>query len=169
MQEVSSRELSFNAFRSINEEWAVLVTQDAGKVNGMTVNWFQLGYLWNEDVVTVYVRPQRHTYPLINSLNTFSLCFLAQTPEAREQLAYLGSASGRDQDKLAHCGLLAAYDGATPYIQQARWVFICEILYQQDLDPQGFRDPAFRDQKYAEGDYHRMYVGRIKRVLAAQD
>lgn len=167
-KEVSTRDLSFNVFQTVANEWAVVTVQDEGKVNGMTVSWFQMGHMWRDDVVTVYVRPQRHTYPLINRADTFSLCFFEQTPEAKKQMSYLGSASGKEHDKLAECGCTAGYDDLTPYIEQAKWAFICEIIYEQDIDPTGFRDKAIVEKEYAPQDFHRMYVGRIKKVLVRE-
>jgi hypothetical protein len=36
-------------------------------------------------------------------------------------------------------------------------------MHKQDLDPSGFVDPAIA--KNYNGDYHRLYVGRIDAVL----
>ena len=167
-QEVSTRDLSFKVFETIANVWGVVTMQDEGKVNAMTVNWFQMGHLWRDDVVTVYIRPQRHSYPLMNARDTFSVCIFEPNDEDRKKLSFLGSASGKDHDKLAECGYTAQYDGETPYIAQAKWVFICEKIYVQDLDPAGFLDREFADKEYQAGDYHRMYVARIKKVLQAE-
>lgn len=167
-KEVSTRDLTFNVFETIANEWGVVTMQDEGKVNAMTVNWFQMGHLWREDVVTIYIRPQRHSYPLLNAEATFSMCIFAPNDETKKKLAFLGSASGKDHNKLAECGYDTLYDGETPYIAQAKWVFICEKLYVQDLVPEGFLNRKFADKEYASGDYHRMYVAKIKKVLTAQ-
>lgn len=163
--EVSTRELTFNVFDTVSNQWAVIATQDEGKVNGMTISWFQMGYLWRHDVVTVYVRPQRHTFPLINEQKTFGLCFFNHQGDNKQKLGYLGSASGKNEDKLAKCGFDARYDGETPYIAQADMVFICEKLYEQDIDPAGFDDSTIDSKEYAIKDYHRMYVAKIVKVL----
>ena len=96
------------------------------------------------------------------------MCIFAQDDETKKKLAFLGSASGKDHDKLAECGYTTLYEGETPYIAQAKWVFICEKLYVQDLVPESFLNHEFADKEYAADDYHRMYVARIKKVLAAQ-
>ena len=98
MKKIEIEKLDRNLISLIHNDWAVLTVQDEGKVNGMTVNWVQMGWLWNKAVVTVYVRPQRHTYPLIERENSFSLAFFDN--DQREKLAYLGKASGKDEDKL---------------------------------------------------------------------
>ena len=167
-KEVRTRDLTFNVFETIAYEWGVVTMQDEGKVNAMTVNLFQMGHLWREDVITIYIRPQRHSYPLLNTEATFSMCIFAQDDETKKKLAFLGSASGKDHDKLAECGYTTLYEGETPYIAQAKWVFICEKLYVQDLVPESFLNHEFADKEYAADDYHRMYVARIKKVLAAQ-
>lgn len=167
-REVSTRKLKFNVFETIANEWGVVTMQDDGKVNAMTVNWFQMGHLWREDVVTIYIRPQRHSYPLLNQEETFSLCFFAPNEETRKKLAFLGASSGKDCDKLAECGYSAQYDGATPFIAQAKWAFICEKIYVQDLERQGFLNQDLVAKEYAANDYHRMIVARIKKVLVAE-
>ena len=72
--------------------------------------------------VTVYVRPQRHTYPLIERENSFSLAFFDN--DQREKLAYLGKASGKDEDKLAHVGYTTTLLDGAPCIDQARLVLV---------------------------------------------
>lgn len=69
MKKIEIEKLDRNLISLIHNDWAVLTVPDEGKVNGMTVNWVQMGWLWNKAVVTVYVRPQRHTYPLIEREN----------------------------------------------------------------------------------------------------
>ena len=95
MKKIEIEKLDQNLISLIHNDWAVLTVQDEGKVNGMTVNWVQMGWLWNKAVVTVYVRPQRHTYPLIERENGFSLAFFDN--DQREKLAYLGKASGKNE------------------------------------------------------------------------
>ena len=53
MKKIEIEKLDRNLISLIHNDWAVLTVQDEGKVNGMTVNWVQMGWLWNKAVVTV--------------------------------------------------------------------------------------------------------------------
>ena len=50
-----------------------------------------------------------------------------------------------------------------PYFEQAELVIVCKKIYKQDIDPKCFLDPTI--EKNYNGDYHRMYVGQIEKVL----
>lgn len=167
-KEVSTRELDFNVFETIEREWGVFTIQDVGKVNGMVISWFQMGHVWQKDLVTVYIRPQRHSFSLVNQEKTFSLCFFGMEEKDRKHLSYLGSASGRDHDKLAECGYHTLYDGETPYIAEAKWVFICEKVYEQDIKEANFMDRELMEKVYPQKDFHRMYMAKIIKVLVKE-
>ena len=154
--------LNENFVKIIHQDWAVLTVAGPEKTNAMTVNWVQIGWLWNKPVVTVYVRPQRYTYPLINHNENFSLAFFEESE--RSQLAYLGKASGQMEDKLAHCGYTLLSLDQIPAIEQARLILTCRILYQSDLVAEQFHDPTIPQQWYDQGDFHRSYVAEILNV-----
>ena len=156
-------DLKVNLIKAIHLDWPVLTVKDNNKVNGMTVNWVQLGYLWNKHVVTVYVRPQRHTFPLINEEETFSLAFFPESE--KDNLAYLGKASGRDEDKLAHCNYTVLWEKGTPVIEQANMVFICKKRYVSNLKLEEFQDQSIVDNCYAHHDFHHVFVAEITEVL----
>lgn len=163
MKRVELEKLQENFVQIIHQGWPVLTVQDDGKVNGMTVNWVQIGWLWNKPVVTVYVRPQRHTYPLINRENQFSLAFFDESE--RKNLAYLGKASGRDEDKLAHCGYTTTLIDGAPVIEQARLVLTLKKLYVSDIKEDAFSEPSIIDSAYPKKDFHRSFVAEIVSVL----
>ena len=80
-------DLNENWVKKIHYEWALIVTNDTDKVNAMTANWLQMGYLWNKNVVTVYVRPERHTYNTMENSEFFSVAFF--NPEHKKNLMFL--------------------------------------------------------------------------------
>jgi len=163
MKKVELEKLNENFVNLIHEGWPVLTVQDQGKVNGMTVNWVQLGWLWNKPVVTVYVRPQRHTFKLINQEDTYSLAFFDESH--RQNLSYLGSKSGKDEDKLKHCDYTTTRIENTPVIDQARLIFTIKKLYVHDLKAEEFIDSEVKNSAYANQDFHRVFVGEITEVL----
>ena len=83
---------------------AFLVVQDAkGKPNPMTIGWAAMGPVWGEAVLAVLVRPSRHTHGLIGRAKVFSVN--VPIDGLRKELAFCGSRSGRDVDKVKACGL----------------------------------------------------------------
>lgn len=164
MHEVPLSELAVRPFHLLDQEWAILVG-GGERPNPMTVSWGGLGTLWNRPVVTIYVRPTRHTYQLLEQHREFTLNFLG--PGGRPALNVCGSATGRDEDKWQLSGLVPenSYRISVPRVSSARLLFECRILAHVDLDPARFIEPALH-KLYPLSDYHRMYFGEV--LLAAE-
>ena len=157
------KDLDLNMFSMLSDRWGLLTAADGAGCNPMTVSWGGVGVLWRRPVVTVYVRPQRYTYGLMEKENYFSLSFL---PESRhDDVVFCGSRSGRNTDKVKACGLTLCSDQNAPYFAQAELTFICRKLYAQDMDPACFTDPAVDGEIYPDHDYHRVFVGEIEKLL----
>ena len=153
--------LSLNPFTLIGTDLALLSAGDASGFNPMTVSWGNMGVMWNKNIVTVYVRPQRYTFGFIEQSDEFTLSFFG--PQWKKALSYCGAVSGRDEDKFAACGFHVAAAGQAPYIQEADLVLVCKKRYWNDLDPAHMDAEAL--QEYKAKDYHRMYLGEITQVL----
>ena len=162
-KEINVYELNDNVFKLFAKDWAIINVDCGHKVNSMTASWLQIGHLWQEYVVSVYVRKQRYTYEFIDQANTFSISFFDD--QYRKELVYLGQYSGRDVDKLAQCHFTCSKDGEIPYIDQSKMTLICEKLYHYDLDEKHFDEQKIVDMHYPEKDFHRVYVARIKKIL----
>lgn len=162
---VAPASLSDNFFSRIGQDWMLITAEDGdGRLNTMTASWGTAGILWNKPVAVCFIRPQRHTFGIVENTDHLSLSFFP-TGEGREALKYCGSKSGRDGDKFAATGLTPAYtaDGV-PYIEEANLVLICRKLYADDLKEAKFIDPALLSN-YAAGDYHRFYICEIQEAL----
>lgn len=155
---ISIRDLSLNAVKIISDDWALLTAGKADAWNTMTISWGGLGELWGRDAAFVFVRPQRHTYAFMESADTFSLSFFGGG--YKKELSFCGSRSGRDTDKAAQTGLIPLFADNTVFFEQAQLVLVCRKIAAQDLDPAGFLDKTI-EENYANGDYHRLYVGEI--------
>lgn len=164
--EIDPLELSDNVFRAVGREWMLITAGREGNLNTMTASWGGLGVLWNANVSFAFVRPSRYTYEFMEREPYYSLSFL--DPGGRRPLQYCGAHSGREVDKLAETGLVPRFDAPSPYFEQARLALICRKMYTADIDPDRFLDPAI-SASYKEGDYHRMYVGEIVKVLQAMN
>ena len=98
-RKVDISELQFNPFTKIGKEWMLLTGGTMDKFNTMTASWGQLGVLWNKNVLTCYIRPNRYTYEFVENGDMFSASFFGE--EFRKVLSFCGSHSGRDCDKIA--------------------------------------------------------------------
>lgn len=162
-REIKPEELSKNAFTMIGKEWLLVTAEKEGKANSMTASWGGVGVMWGKNVAFVVIRPQRYTKEFIDSSDTFSLSVLDDS--YRKTLSYLGSVSGRNEDKIQKSGLVLSHDGETPYFSEANTVLICRKLYAQEFKPECFIDPEPEHKWYPDKDYHTMYIVEIQKVL----
>lgn len=160
--EIDPLEITDNLFRRIGKDWMLITAGDEKACNTMTASWGGAGVLWNVNVTFSFVRPSRYTYEFLEREKYYSLTFL--DPAVRKPLQICGSKSGRDCDKIAEAGLTPVFDAQAPYFAEGALSLICRKLYTQDLDPARFLDPAL-EANYKQGDYHRVYVGEIVKVL----
>lgn len=165
-QEITIKDLKFNPFTMINQEWMLLTAGNEQKCNTMTVSWGSLGILWNKPVATVYVRPTRYTLEFLDREESFSLCVFDE--KYRPALNFCGSHSGRDGDKIKAAGLTPVFESGTPCFAEAKMVLICKKLYRQDFDPACFLDPSLDAANYPKKDYHKMFIGSIEKVLVKE-
>ncbi len=163
MKSIRPEELQKNPFSMIGKEWMLVTAQKEGKVNTMTASWGGLGIMWGKPVAYVFIRPQRYTKEFIDASKTLSLSVLDES--FRKTLNYLGTVSGRDEDKIAKSGLTVAYTGETPYFTEANTVLVCRKLFAQPYDPASFIDKSCEEKWYPQKDYHTMYIVEIEDVL----
>ena len=148
----------------------VLVTVQAkGQINTMTVGWGGFGHFWGRDTVYMAIRPERHTFGMIQLADTFSVSVLPKTDSAKDILDFCGSVSGRDRDKIEACGLTVAFMEDTPYFQEAETVFICEKLANPHMTGDWILPGhGIREQWYG-GGFHHLFVGGILQLLVRDD
>ena len=154
--------LSCNPFTLIGKEWALLSAGDASGFNMMTVSWGNMGVMWNKNIVTAFVRPQRYTKGFIDRSDKFTLSFYEE--ELRPALALCGSKSGRELNKAKAAGLTRVFENGTVYFQEAKLVLECRKIYADKIRPEGFLTEEIA-ASYPEKDYHIVYMGEILRVL----
>lgn len=177
LKEISINELNLNPMELIGENWWLITAgSKASGFNTMTAAWGQLGSVWDKPdskrheifpTATVFVRPQRYTKEFLDREEYFSLSVLGS--DKKKILGYLGSHSGRDEDKISKAGLTPVFDSHTTYFNEAKLVFICRKLYQAPLVESGFTDESIVAHNYPQRDFHEMYVGEIVKILKADD
>jgi len=171
MKEIDVSQLQINPMTMIAKEW-MLVTAGSEEMgyNTMTASWGHMGSIWGHGggrpTVTVFIRPQRYTKAFVDREELFTLTFFPQ--EYQKALAYLGSHSGRDEDKVAKVGLTPVFADGTTYFAEAKLTLICRKLYQAPIVEEGFIDRSIIHENYPERDYHDMYVAEIVKVLVQE-
>ena len=165
---VSPADLPDNFFTRIGDDWMLITAENSlGEINTMTASWGCAGILWNKPVAICFIRPQRHTYGIVEDTDTLTLSFFP-AGEYRDALRYCGTKSGRDGDKFAAAGLTVAHAASgAPYVDEANLVLVCRKLYADDLKENCFIDPEML-KHYAARDYHRFYICEIAEVLVRE-
>ncbi len=133
--------------------------------NAMAIGWGALGVIWGKCSWTVLVRPSRFTYELIEEAGDFTVN--VPSPELSDAVAYLGSHSGRDEDKLAKLGLAvdSAQKVSSGIIRACPINYECKVIGSSDIVGQMLCD-SVKSEYYREGDYHRVYFGVVLAAYA---
>ena len=174
LKEISYEDLQLNPMTMIGQQWMLITagTEQTG-YNTMTAAWGQLGAIWSlpgrkghMPTACVYIRPQRYTKEFVDREETFSLSVFDES--WRKQLAYLGTVSGRDENKIEKAGLTPVFGDSTTWFEEAELVLVCRKLYQQELKEDCFLDRELVERNYPNRDFHTMYIGEIIKVLARE-
>ncbi|MBD7914423.1 flavin reductase [Clostridium sp. Sa3CUN1] len=162
-KEINPKELNENTFKLIGSDWMLITAAKDEAINTMTASWGGLGVLWNKNVAYIFIRPQRYTKEFVDASDKFSLTFFDES--FKKDLSYLGTVSGRDEDKISKTKLNVSYIENIPVFNEAKLTILCRKLYAQDLDPNCFIDKDLADKCYPNKDYHTVYVAEIEKVL----
>ncbi|HIT91093.1 MAG TPA: flavin reductase family protein [Candidatus Merdenecus merdavium] len=161
--EIKPQNMKNNAFEMISKDWMLITAKSGDSCNTMTASWGALGFMWGKNVAFIGIRPQRYTKEFVDASTTLSLSFFGS--EYKEDLNYLGTVSGRDEDKIGKCHLTLNNHGDAPYFEEAHTVLICKKLFRQPLNPDSFIETDLLDRWYPNKDYHDLYVIEIEKVL----
>jgi len=154
----------FHDFRNM----ALLTAGSMEDYNTMTIGWGALGTIWGKPVCTVYVRPSRYTLEFMDRNDLFTVSFF---DGYKKDLSYLGSHSGRDEDKVAKTELTAVPAGDSVAFKEAREILVCRKLYRQLMDESAFPEKVV-EQFYSggdEGDIHYMFIGEVIDIIRGED
>ena len=166
LKRMDPKALNENVFSMLADQWMLVTAGTPEKCNTMTASWGGLGVMWGKNVAYIVLRPQRYTKEFVDAGETFSLSVLDE--EYRKTLNYLGTVSGRDEDKIAKAGLTVEHEGKTPYFGEANTVLVCRKLYAQEFDPACFIDKSCEEKCYPNKDYHTMYIAEVEQVLVRE-
>lgn len=166
LKKIDPVELAIRPFHLLDEEWALLVG-GREKPNPMTVSWGGFGTIWNRPVVTVYVRPTRHTFSLLKMDPEFTLNVLPES--RREALDFCGSRSGRELDKWEATRLVQrpSEQVAVPGVEGSELILECRVAATLLVDPRRFLDESI-EELYPLKDYHTAILGEVLAVWAGE-
>jgi flavin reductase (DIM6/NTAB) family NADH-FMN oxidoreductase RutF len=142
---------------------AFLVAENkSGRVNVMTIGWVQAGVIWGQPVLTVLVRPSRYTHSVLENAARFSVC-VPRRGEMKKELAFCGTKSGRDFDKIRACALQLKEGVAKDlkYIDGCGLVYQCEILGKTDLKRETLSAAALTAFYPGTDAPHTLYFGKV--------
>lgn len=139
----------------------VFLTVAGERPNTMTIGWGSVGRIWGKPIFLVMVRPQRHTFELIQRAGEFTVS-VPTTDPLREELAFAGTKSGRDVDKFHGHGLSAAPAQlvSAPIVAECGLHFECRTLLTQAMTPERMA-PSLVNGIYGAGDFHTLFFGEI--------
>lgn len=170
MKTINYKEMKFNPFTMVGNEWMLVTAgNEQTGCNTMTISWGHLGSLWgnNDPTAVIYLRPSRYTKKFVDEEEYFSLCVMDKS--FKKEMTYLGTASGRDEDKIAKTGITPVYADNTVYFAEAKLVFICKKIYAGEMQEKDFISQTPIKEWYPLRDYHTLYVGKIEKILARDD
>ena len=133
-----------------------------GKNNALVVG-FVANVSLDPVMVMVGITPTRYSHHIVKE----SGCFVINFPKKsyKKEYGYLGSASGRDEDKISKVGFhVVKTDEGQPAFEEGKMVFVCKKLMETQLNPEEFIDPEVDGRWYPQKDYHTMYVAKIKSI-----
>ncbi len=137
----------------------LLTTKKDGKVNTMSIAWGSIGIEWNKLIFTALVRQSRHT---LDMLSTGVFTVNIPLENRKKEIAYCGTKSGRDTDKIADMGFTPV-DGRkvdVPAIKEFALTLECKVIYEQ-LQDMNVIAPKILDSMYPERDMHSMFYGEV--------
>ncbi len=162
-KEITPCDVKSNVFDLIKNKWFLVCAGNEDGSNCMTASWGSVGHIWNKNIFTTVIRPQRYTKKFVDENEYAAFCFLPE--ECRKQLTYLGRVSGKDEDKIKNSGLTPIYAEGTMYFAESDLVVIGRKIYVQDMKEENFVDKGLAEQAYPAKDYHTAYTYEIVKVL----
>jgi len=162
MKNVNYLSVAGEVMQQIKSKGAFLIakSKDGEKINLMTIGWAAIGYMWSKPIMTVMVRKSRFTHHIIEKASGFTVSI--PTDDLKEALNFCGTKSGRDVDKFKECNLttIHAQKVETPIIDISGFHYECKIVYKSEMNPD-FLCKEYREDVYADNDYHTFYFGEI--------
>lgn len=169
LKEIELKKVSLDPLKIIDQDWTLVTASKDNKVNTMTASRGAIGEIWFKPVSFIFIRQSRYTKEFLDAQDYYSLSFF--DGKYKKEMAYLGSHSGRDEDKIKKVNGKISYFENVPYFSNASLVLICKKMYAQKMEEDCFFDKKAYEETYEKdySDIHTMYIGEIVKVLKDEE
>ena len=158
--------MQINPFTKFNNEWALVTSGSRDRFNTMTISWGSMGTIWNRDVVTVYIRPDRYTWEFLNKHEYFTVSFYDEA--YKSDLQILGTLSGRSENKLAKTKLTPKFlkDDIITF-NEAKETFVLKKIYMAQMEYD--KEPDYAKKIYVNGiKPHYLIMGEVVKIIESK-
>lgn len=159
-QDIKYNELSDKMLEQL-QKGAFITTRVKGKVNTMTIAWGGINFVWHTPVFVAYVRYTRDTYEMLKNTDEFTIS-VPLSKDMKKELAFCGTKSGRDYDKIKECNLKLQPGRRinTPVLADCDLNYECKIIYKQAMEPNNLK-PELLNKYYSNNNFHVIFYGEI--------
>ena len=148
-----------------HDDCGALAVDDGTERNAMLISWCAIGYMWDNPTFTCYIFKDRFTQHILDSAQYYSVSIF-HNDDYDESLLYLGTTSGRDEDKFEGSGLRVTEIDGIPCFADADYIILCKKAASVDFDRDTMEDFVTYNSYYDEHDgVHRIFEGHIEKVL----
>ena len=148
-----------------HEDCGALAVDNGNERNAMLISWCGIGYMWDNPTFTFYIFKDRFTQHILDTSEYYSISIF-HNDDYDKSLLYLGTVSGRDEDKFAGCGLREMEVDGVPCFADADYIIICKKAAYVDFDRDTMEDFVSYNSYYDEHDgVHRIFQGQIEKIL----
>ena len=149
----------------------IMLNSNGDKFNSMVIGWGHLGVLWGMETFVVYVRQSRYTKAQLDKTKEFTLSVPLYSTDP-ELVKVFGNQSGKDINKADYVTLVEPEVNHTPGFKEYPLTIECEIIYSQDQKLEDMTKEVI-DRYYSDeediGNFHTMYIGKIKAAYIIKD
>jgi len=145
-KQISPEEIcdSFNVFTLVGKDFYAVTAGNQEHYNSMVGSGGGFGILMRKPTIWGGFRTDRYTLELIQKEQTYTLSFFPE--EYKKQLLYLGSKSGRDNDKMKEVELTSVQTPSGKMsFKEAKLIIECKLTQISTPNPDDFYSQEAKD------------------------
>ncbi len=117
---------------NFKDDWALVSAGNINNFNCCTISWGSMGTIWNKDTITIYIHPARYTSKFLEDNDYFTVSFFDE--KYKKDLAYIGSHSGRNENKINNTCLSPIEFESSVSFKEAKLTYLCKKLYSHQFN-----------------------------------
>ena len=165
--EIPTEQAAALALKQMRTGGAFLTAEADGKANTMVIGWGGVTSFYGAYYFIAPVRLSRYTYQLLRRGHWYTVSVPLHPMKA--ELAFAGTASGRDVDKFTGHGITPgkAQEADAPIVAECELHFECVLRGETALAPHDL-DEGVNAKWYADRDMHTFFLGEIRRCYTTK-